>query len=431
MAEGTSFQNVGGFETGIVRREELVGILVIISDTELTTYFQVLEGVIFCHEVIAQHKLAAIVSTVQAVVIHRVTDHSLVVVVSQVFTYFSVLVVFLEIGIGSCILTETNDRVIGEGFLGCKLVAELQLAYTVGKVDVGTVNRTVGLLHDTVNIVVVKTDTKQEALGTSIEIKLVTVIDTCAQGLRQPIGIHTTCHISQMLLVEVVEFHYHVSRIVGVGVLACHLFELKLLTSVHKVVAAQIGDRYIHGAIVADTQLTGLGLDGFNNDYAVGCLGTVDGGRGGVLKKGHRSNTVNVEVVDSLQRRFETVEDEERLIGVLAQLVTHAQHTRLTTNLYIRHTVRVGTEDIVVKNVKRGIKSLEAGDRVLNTHSLQLFAREGCRRTGKGILTFGHDTGYDHLAHLRVIVVHADNQVIDIVLAVEDIGLVLHSDIGE
>ena len=271
------------------------------GDAELAAQLEFLERVIFHLEVVAQHQLTALVAAIEVVVVHRVTDAVFVRVVGEELCDVALVFVFLIIWVGRGVLRERHDGVLGIGLLGSKFVAELQLAHSVGEVDVAAIHVAVRLLHHTIGLVVVKADAEQEAARTSVEVELVAMVNSRAQRIREPIGVHTAGYVAHVLLVEVVELDDVGCRQVIVGVLASHLLELQLFLGIHQVISTQVGYADVHRAVVAHAELSYLRFHSFHDYHAVGSLRTIDGGRGCILEQGHGGYAVDIEIVDGFE----------------------------------------------------------------------------------------------------------------------------------
>ena len=167
-----------------------------------------------------------------------------------------------------------------------------------------------------------------------------------AQRLIEPVGVESLLDqleavVVNLALVLVDDFAVRIEVVVTRSIASGKLLVGELLACVHHVIVRQVRPCHLVVAAVGEAQLTRLGLHRLDYHNAVGCLRTVDGGGGGILQDSHRSDAVDVKVVDGFQRTLETVEDKKRLVGVLGHFVAHTHDAGLAANLDVRQTVRV------------------------------------------------------------------------------------------
>ena len=161
-----------------------------------------------------------------------------------------------------------------------------------------------------------------------------------------------------------------------------------------------------HITVVGQTRLSGLTFLGGDDDYAVGTLRTVDGGRGSVLQDFDALDVRRCDVGEV--GALHAVDDEERLVGnVVGELILHVGERTLTTD--VDGHARSGTTGVT-------------GDVQARNLTLQGFHGVGCRRAhdvvgldrgdGAGQVALLHRavTDDDHFVEQLVVVLHADDE---------------------
>ena len=225
------------------------------------------------------------------------------------------------------------------------------------------------------------------------------VRESCAQRLTHPIGIES-CHyiLVSIIICSTVEVVEYLAIGVERAIIAREFLKLKLLSRVHEVVVAQVCPAHIVATVVSETQLACLWLLCLYYYNAVGCLRTVDGCRRGILEDGDALYAVHAHVGYALEGRLETVEDEKRLVGIVAVLVGKAVDARRTVDVDVELGIRVRTGQVVLHDDKRRVKGGKALQHVLVAYLLEVLAAVGCSRTREALLLARIDTRDDGLA---------------------------------
>ena len=173
-----------------------------------------------------------------------------------------------------------------------------------------------------------------------------------AQGFGEPVGVLAFHGLLEPFVVKGLP-GYGLKRIAAV-IVAFALLHVQFFQGVAKVVAGEVRRLDGKAAVVRDAGLVvgeGLGLD---DDHAVGSLRAVDGLGRGVLQDGDALDEVHVHIGHFFQRGFETVEDEQRLVGLGEEVALQAGCFRCqrggAANLHGSHRIGVGTGFQVVQN---------------------------------------------------------------------------------
>ena len=144
-------------------------------------------------------------------------------------------------------------------------------------------------------------------------------------------------------------------------------FPVEFLLRIHQVVVLQVGSLNIHVAVIGNAHLSAFGPDGLDNHDAVTGFGTVDGFGGRIFQQGDALHAVHVEIEHLFQRRFESVKNEQRLIGVSFVIPLNVERG-LSAQLNVGQGVRVGTHFQVFGNLKRRIQYTKTFQQVLVAH---------------------------------------------------------------
>ena len=173
-----------------------------------------------------------------------------------------------------------------------------------------------------------------------------------AQGFGEPIGILALLGLLEPLVVERLPGD-GLKRIAAV-IVTFALLHVQFFQGVAEVVTREVRRLDGKAAVVRDAGLVvgeGLGLD---DNHTVGTLRSVDGLGRGVLQDGDALDEVHVHIGHFFQRGFETVEDEQRLVGLGEEVALEAGRFRCqrggATDLHGSHRIGVGTGFQVVQN---------------------------------------------------------------------------------
>ena len=393
-------------ETGVQGRQARVGRPRGVRDSELAAHAEILHHEPLDDEVVRKPELVALVIVVQVGVPQGIAD-SLgferfgILVIIEVAVDLPLVVVLLKIGIGLRILREGNRGIVGFLVVEREFVAELEFPGPVDQVDVAADGLTVGTLHHALHLTVAQTDAVADLLLAALGVDIVLVGESRAQRLVQPVGVDTPGDAFQPLVAQVVQPQLVGHAVSGVLIHPGKGLELEFLTGIHQIIVRQIGHRDAEIALVGELQTPPLGRLGLDHDHAVRGLRTVDGRRSGVLEQRHRRHAVHIQVHHRLQRRFESVEDEQRLVGVRAVLLLQADHAALAADFEIGHAVGVGTELDALGDLERGVQRAEALQDALRTHGLEFLGFERGRRTRETLLLALVDARHHHVGHLH------------------------------
>ena len=255
-----------------------------------------------------------------------------------------------------------------------------------------------------------------------------------AQRLIEPVGVESLLDqleavVVNLALVLVDDFAVRIEVVVTRSITSGKLLVGELLACVHHVIVRQVRPCHLVVAAVGEAQLTRLGLHRLDYHNAVGCLRTVDGGGGGILQDGDACHAVDVEVGDGRQVALETVEDEERLVGVIFVVRLQVGQVRRTADADVQRGVRVRTAEVVVRDDERRVECLEALEHVQVSDLLEFLVRVGRHGAGEALGISGVDTRHDGFLQVDRVRLQADGNVLGNALHTH--GLRLHADVGE
>ena len=219
--------------------------------------------------------------------------------------------------------------------------------------------------------------------------------DAGADGLRQPVGVHTGQYLAELVRVSLVERDLR-ERVVR-RIKSCQTLHFQLFSCIAEVVAAQVGGFDVEVAGVGDAHRAGFGPLGLDDHHAVGALRAVDGLGRRVLQRRDAFHLVHVQVHDAGQRRLEAVEDEERLVGVGRILALHVGDGRRAAHLEVGHRIRVRTGRQVLYLHEGGVNRGQALEYVLVAHAHQFVSLHRRDSSGKRVCLACESTRDDHL----------------------------------
>ena len=324
-----------------------------------------------------------------------------VLVIIEVAVDPPLVVVLLEIGVGLRILREGDRGIVGFLIIEREFVAELEFPGPVDQVDVAADGLTVGTLHHALHLAVAQADAVADLLLAALGVDVVPVGESRAQRFVQPVGVDAPGDAFQPLVAQVVQPQLVGHALIGVLIHSGEGLELEFLARIHQIIVCQVGHRDAEIALVGELQTALLGRLGLDHDHAVRGLRAVDGRRSRILEQGHRRHAVHIQVHHRLQRRFESVEDEQRLVGIGAVLLLQADHAALAADFEIGHAVGVGTELDALGDLERGVQRAEALQDALRTHSLEFLGLERGRRARETLLLALVDARHHHVGHFH------------------------------
>ena len=281
-------------------------------------------------------------------------------------------------------------------------ILELNLLVTVFELHVSRKGFASRVLHDAVDVFVGECGCGAQCVFAHLDVYAVAVSDARAQRFGEPVGAVSGFGPLQTAVVQLLVFD-QVSRCLRVVVESFGFFDLQFFERVAKVVTAQVGHFQRQLALVRDACLVGQQRLGFDHDDAVCGFGAVDGFGGGVFEDRHAGDTVHIHIEDALYGGFETVQDEQRRIGV-ADVVAFQVHScgasagrerRGSPQLHIRECIGVRSGREVGHDVQRGVDAFQT---LKNIHAADLLQRLSGNGGGGSGIAFGftgEDTRHD------------------------------------
>ena len=327
----------------MVGRLELIACGVLVDDAETAGELQLFVDVPLQIEVVRNGGIARLVERVQRSVIDGVVVSSRltgVVHVAIALDEVSVHVVESAIRIHLVVLVEGSPRrVVTVVIVYGELVAELQVLHTVGQRDATGEVVAVGAFHRTTYSIIHQVHTILHGLVATLQIERVLVAEAVANGLCQPVGIHTSEYLAQAIGIVLVESHLRNGIVARVQ--TSQALHLELLGGIGQVVARQVGNLQTHRTSIGHTHAAALGTLRLDDNHTVGSLRTVDGLGRGILQRGDTLHLVHVEVENLRQLSLEAIEDEQRLVGTRRIFALHTGNRRCTSHLEVGQCVRV------------------------------------------------------------------------------------------
>ena len=327
----------------MVGRLELIACGVLVDDAEAAGELQLFVDVPLQIEVVRNGGIARLVERVQRGVIDGIVVSSRltgVVHVAIALDEVSVHVVESAIGIHLVVLVEGSPRrVVTVVIVYGELVAELQVLHTVGQRDATGEVVAVGAFHRTTYSIIHQVHTILHGLVATLQIERVLVAEAVANGLCQPVGIHTGEYLAQLLGVVLVKGNLILRVICGVK--TGQTLHLEFLGGIGQVVARQVGHLQTHRTGISHAHAAALGTLRLDDNHTVGGLRTIDGLGRGILQRGDTLHLVHVEVENLRQLSLEAIEDEQRLVGTRRIFALHTGNRRCTAHLEVGQCVRV------------------------------------------------------------------------------------------
>ena len=117
---------------------------------------------------------------------------------------------------------------------GC-LVVEYQSLVSVRQVDGSVEIVSVGAFHRTGYVVVAETCPPSEGVVSAGKVEIVSLTDSHPDRLTDPISVHSSVDILEILMVEILECHIR-SHVILIVIHTVLIFKLKLLPGVHQIV---------------------------------------------------------------------------------------------------------------------------------------------------------------------------------------------------
>ena len=329
-----------------------------------------------CHEpfedeVVRKAEAACPGPAVQARVPQRIRDWEIFKPLFRIIKIpadLSVRSIFSVVWICIRIFCKGNSRVGCLHIIYGQLVAELEFSCTVYQIHISLNCLTFGSFHYSVNISVAEAYSVSDLILSAFCIDVMLVGESRTDRLAEPIGIHSPLYLLESLVPEVVKTDL-VERIARVVLIyACKGLELKLLAGIHEVIVRQIRQRKAEIAFIRKLQTSSCRSLRLNDHDSVRCLGTIYCSRRRILEDGHRSHTVHVQVHYRLESRLEAVENEQRLVRIGPVFLLEAHDAGLSSDLYVRHHVRIGSELGALHHLEGRIEGLEALKHVVVTN---------------------------------------------------------------
>ena len=170
---------------------------------------------------------------------YRIIIHAVFRII-QIAVDSSAGVVLAIVRIGVSIFGERNGRIGRFKPIERKFVAELELSGTVDKIDITFEGLPVRSLHHTVHVTIAQADSVADLIFTTFGIEIMLMSESRTDRLVEPIGIDSPFDFLQSFITEIVQSDLYKRIVCIVLIYAGECLELKFLTSIHKVVVAQI-----------------------------------------------------------------------------------------------------------------------------------------------------------------------------------------------
>ena len=253
-------------------------------------------------------------------------------------------------------------------------VHQLELADAVVEEKPRAVGVALRIAHDALVAGIFQLDPPANVVLTAVDIDAVLVVHRGPEVLRKPVGVHAAVHLVEFLVIGLVFIVDVLVEIGGVERIEPRIeFGLQFLAGVHQVVGREVGHLDASGQVVGDAQFAGLRGARLDDHHAVGGARSVKHRRGGVFQQRDRVYAHGVHVVDLLHIHLEAVEDEDRQVGVVREVLTRnvgrgvqlGGDAVLTADVELRQRVRVRTHRDVLGQPERGVEHLDGVDHPL------------------------------------------------------------------